>query len=74
VGDVAQARTESPRAGVISVPVSGDEVLPRAVRRLSAAGIVVTELSLHLPSLDEAFLALTGTTTPREPTLVEVAA
>jgi oleandomycin transport system ATP-binding protein len=74
VSDVAQARTESPRAGVLSVPVSGDEVLPNAVRRLSAAGIVVTELSLHLPSLDEAFLALTGTSTPREPTLVEVAA
>jgi oleandomycin transport system ATP-binding protein len=74
VSDVAQARTESPRAGVLSVPVSGDDVLPDAVARLAAAGIVVTELSLHLPSLDEAFLALTGSTTPREPILTDVAA
>ena len=32
----------------------------RAVARLAAAGIAVTELSLHLPSLDEVFLTLTG--------------
>jgi oleandomycin transport system ATP-binding protein len=74
LAEVAAARPESPRAGVLSVPVSGDDVMPDAVHRLTAAGIVVTELSLHLPSLDEAFLALTGTTTPREPLLMEVAA
>jgi oleandomycin transport system ATP-binding protein len=28
--------------------------------RLSGAGVAVTELSLHLPSLDEVFFTLTG--------------
>jgi len=32
-----------------------------AVQALSSAGIAVTELSLHLPSLDEVFFTLTGT-------------
>jgi oleandomycin transport system ATP-binding protein len=67
VADVVRARPESPKAGVLSVPVAGDEVLPAAVARLAAAGIVLTELSLHLPSLDEAFLALTGKTAQPEP-------
>ena len=31
-----------------------------ALRRLGAAGIPVTELSLRLPSLDEVFFTLTG--------------
>ncbi|HEY5050868.1 MAG TPA: hypothetical protein VII50_08200 [Acidothermaceae bacterium] len=31
--------------------------------RLAQAGIGVTELSLHLPSLDEVFVTLTGTRT-----------
>jgi oleandomycin transport system ATP-binding protein len=30
------------------------------VARLQAAGIAVSELSLHLPTLDEVFLTLTG--------------
>ena len=33
-----------------------------AVARLTDAGIAVTELSLHLPSLDEVFFTLTGRT------------
>lgn len=44
----------------LSVPVTGEEALPRVIQRLSAADIAVTELSLHLPSLDEVFLTLTG--------------
>ena len=43
-----------------SVPVTGDEILGDAVYRLTAAEITVTELSLHLPSLDEVFMTLTG--------------
>ena len=31
-----------------------------AVDRLNDAGIAVTELSLHLPSLDEVFFSLTA--------------
>lgn len=44
----------------VSVPVAGPEALPAVVTRLATAGIAVTELSLHLPSLDEVFLTLTG--------------
>jgi oleandomycin transport system ATP-binding protein len=44
----------------VSVPVSGDEAMAATVARLQAAGIAVTELSLHLPSLDEVFFSLTG--------------
>jgi len=60
VGEVAGARPDVDRGGLISVPVPGDEVLADAVARLAAAGIALAELSLHLPSLDEAFVALTG--------------
>ena len=56
------ARAEQTHRGVVSVPVTGDEVLGDAVYRLSEAGIAVTELSLHLPSLDEVFFTLTGRT------------
>ena len=51
----------------VSVPVSGPDALPVAVGRLAAAGIAVTELSLHLPSLDEVFLTLTGHAADAEP-------
>jgi len=54
------------RKGVLAVPVAGDDVLPIVVGRLAAAGIPVTELSLHLPSLDEVFFTLTGRTTADE--------
>ncbi|WP_433617704.1 ATP-binding cassette domain-containing protein [Dactylosporangium sp. CA-139114] len=48
------------RAGVLAVPVSGDAAMAEAVAKLTAEGIAVTELSLHLPSLDEVFLSLTS--------------
>ena len=57
---VAGAAPESPRRGVLQVPVRGDEALTEAVRRLAAEGIAVTELALRLPGLDEVFAALTG--------------
>jgi oleandomycin transport system ATP-binding protein len=62
IGRLAGVRPESLSRGVVSVPVSGDAVLGEAVARLAAAGIAVTELSLHLPSLDEVFFTLTGRT------------
>ena len=68
VAEVAQARPDVDRGGLISVPVPGDDVLAEAVARFASQHIGLAELSLHLPSLDEAFLALTGTGTPR-PTL-----
>ena len=69
MGEVAGARPDVDRGGLISVPVPGDEVLAEAVGRFSAEGIALAELSLHLPSLDEAFLALTGTGDPAGPPL-----
>jgi oleandomycin transport system ATP-binding protein len=62
IGELADQRPESISRGAVSVPVAGDELLGEAVARLAAAGIAVTELSLHLPSLDEVFFTLTGRT------------
>jgi ABC-2 type transport system ATP-binding protein len=58
------AATE-PRAdaasGRISLPVHhGAGTLAEVVRRVDGAGLEVAELSLHRPSLDDVFLALTG--------------
>ena len=44
----------------LSVAVSGDEAMAATVARLHTANISVTELSLHLPSLDEVFFTITG--------------
>jgi oleandomycin transport system ATP-binding protein len=57
------AAADEIRKGVLAVPVSGDAALTETVARLAGAGIAVTELSLHLPSLDEVFFTLTGHTT-----------
>jgi oleandomycin transport system ATP-binding protein len=61
VGEISGARPEI-RNRAVSAPVPGDQVLADAVARINAAGIAVTELSLHLPSLDEVFFTLTQTT------------
>ena len=57
---LSDTRPESLARGVLSVPVEGDAVLAAAVGRLHDAQIGVTELSLHLPSLDEVFFTITG--------------
>jgi oleandomycin transport system ATP-binding protein len=46
--------------------VDDDSLLPELVGRLHDDGIAVSELSLHLPSLDEVFLTLTGRTAADE--------
>ncbi len=51
---------ESGSRDALSVAVDGDEALAATVARLHGAGIAVTELSLHLPSLDEVFFTITG--------------
>lgn len=71
---VAQRPTESPARGVLSVPVESDTALTTVVGRLAQAGIAVTELSLRLPSLDEAFFALTGRHSTEESETTESAA
>ncbi|MGX7679026.1 daunorubicin resistance protein DrrA family ABC transporter ATP-binding protein [Jatrophihabitans sp. DSM 45814] len=63
LGVVAGARPEIASRGRLSVPVESDTALTDTVARLSNAGITVTELSLHLPSLDEVFFTLTGRST-----------
>jgi oleandomycin transport system ATP-binding protein len=55
---VTGTRTEVAR-GAVSVSTTGDAALLATVGALGEAGIAVTELSLHLPSLDEVFSALT---------------
>jgi hypothetical protein len=45
---------------VVTVPVASDVAFAEVVRRLAAAGVTASELSLHLPSLDEVFFLLTG--------------
>jgi oleandomycin transport system ATP-binding protein len=47
----------------LSVAVPDDGAFAPIVARLAADGIAVHELSLHLPSLDEVFLTLTGRAT-----------
>jgi oleandomycin transport system ATP-binding protein len=56
------------RKGMLAVPVTDDSALTEAVARLAAAGVAVTELSLHLPSLDEVFFTLTGRTASEDDT------
>jgi ABC-2 type transport system ATP-binding protein len=54
--------------GRISLPVHhGAGTLAEVVRRIDGAGIEVAELSLHRPSLDDVFLALTGRRAEAEP-------
>jgi len=64
----AGAKADEIRRGVLAVPVSGDVVLAQVVTRLAALGVSVTELSLHLPSLDEVFFTLTGRTASADDT------
>ncbi|CAM4040921.1 ATP-binding cassette domain-containing protein [Kibdelosporangium persicum] len=45
---------------VLNTPVEDPVLLSTVVTRLAAAGIAVDELGLRLPSLDEVFLAITG--------------
>ncbi len=50
----------------LSVAVASEAALPAVVTELTTSGISVTELSLHLPSLDEVFMTLTGRTASAE--------
>ena len=51
-----------PKSAKISVTVGqyGTNALAMAVRNLDSAGVEVDGLSLHRPSLDDVFLAITG--------------
>ncbi|MGI8418875.1 MAG: ATP-binding cassette domain-containing protein [Nakamurella sp.] len=60
---IGSSAPEVTARNTITVPVTGEAALATTVERLAAEGISVTELSLHLPSLDEVFMTLTGRTT-----------
>ncbi|WP_029431647.1 daunorubicin resistance protein DrrA family ABC transporter ATP-binding protein [Blastococcus sp. URHD0036] len=73
-GDVARLLTEltggAPAVsdrGDLTCRVADDALLPELTTRLQRAGVPVSELSLHLPSLDEVFLTLTGRPTDEIP-------
>ena len=52
-----------PDIGEITLPaVGGTSLLPEVVRRLDKEGIVIAELALKPPTLDDVFLAITGHT------------
>ncbi|SMD25003.1 ATP-binding cassette domain-containing protein [Kibdelosporangium aridum] len=47
--------------GLLTAPVSDPAVLTAVIRELDRAGVTAAEVALRLPSLDEVFLTLTGT-------------
>ncbi len=49
-------------SGEISIPAGNDgaSVLTEAVRRLDSEGVVIADVALHRPTLDDVFLRLTG--------------
>ena len=63
--EIAGVEPEVTGRDELTVPVAGEERCRSPCPRLTAAGIAVTELSLHLPSLDEVFLTLTGRPAPK---------
>ncbi|MQA11510.1 MAG: ATP-binding cassette domain-containing protein [Pseudonocardiaceae bacterium] len=60
LASVADRSPERSTRHELVVPVTGDDDFFEITARLREHAIGVTELSLRLPSLDEAFLALTG--------------
>jgi ABC-2 type transport system ATP-binding protein len=53
------------QTGEITVPIADGVVrLAEVVRRLDAAGVVLSDLALRRPTLDDVFLALTGSPAP----------
>jgi oleandomycin transport system ATP-binding protein len=57
---LAGAGHPASRDGLITVPVPDEEMVAAAARSLDDAGIPVRHLAVRVPSLDEAFLAITG--------------
>jgi ABC-2 type transport system ATP-binding protein len=69
---LARHATEKPRldsaARVLEAPVTGAaRRLPEIVRDLDSAGVVLDDLAIRHPSLDDVFLTLTGRTSQHTP-------
>ncbi|MFI7114902.1 ATP-binding cassette domain-containing protein [Amycolatopsis sp. NPDC049868] len=60
------APSADPATGMLSASLNDPVLLSTLVRRLDQAGLTVDELALRLPSLDEVFLALTGSRAERQ--------
>jgi oleandomycin transport system ATP-binding protein len=60
IAEIGQNLPVFPARGTVAVNVAGEAALAAAVEQLALADISVTELSLHLPSLDEVFFSLTA--------------
>jgi oleandomycin transport system ATP-binding protein len=60
LADPAGAGRPAPDDDLLTAHVRDDELVTAAARRLDQAGIPVRHLAVRLPSLDEAFLAITG--------------
>jgi ABC-2 type transport system ATP-binding protein len=59
-----------PDTGEITIPsADGTALLPEVVRRLDAEKIMIAELALKLPTLDDVFLSITGHTAEETPDL-----
>lgn len=57
-----------PETGEITLPAAaGTSLLPEVVRRLDAEKIIIAELTLKPPTLDDVFLAITGHTAEETP-------
>lgn len=63
---VGTREPEQPAPDQLSVPVADETALTAVVAQLATEQIRVSELSLRLPSLDEVFYSLTGTTKREE--------
>ncbi|QDP96332.1 ATP-binding cassette domain-containing protein [Microlunatus elymi] len=60
LGRIGTGEVEVTGRNTLTVPVADESLLPVVVSQLADRRIGVTELSLHLPTLDEVFLTLTG--------------
>ncbi len=64
-----EAPTTDPSGAALRIPArEGGATLVAAVRALSDAGIIPEDVALHRPTLDDAFLALTGDPATHAPT------
>jgi ABC-2 type transport system ATP-binding protein len=64
LGPLGDGKTRTvPETGEISIPVvGGTSILAEVVRKLDAKGIVLSDIGLQQPTLDDVFLSLTGHT------------
>jgi len=64
---VGEPSLEEHRRSVVLPTTGGSVVLTDALRRLDAAGVVIDDVGLRRPTLDDVFLTLTGRPAEEEP-------